>query len=87
MITIAHPEHSSGELKMMQITKITKSSSIVDDGETILQHIQNQDWQNLFNKNTDDPNKGKGVFTGIHPIKKEAVVCDFHLELGTLRTR
>ena len=79
---ISHPATSRCD-KMMRIIKMTKSSSIVDDDETILQHIKNQDWPNLFNKNTGDPNKGKGVFTGIHPIKKEAVLCDFHVELVT----
>ena len=69
--------------KMVTIFNLTKSSSTVNDDDTILQHIQNQDWPNLFIKDTGDPNKGKGVFTGIQPIKKGTVVCDYHGQLVT----
>ena len=61
---------------MESIINIQKADQPLTD-QDIYNLSETQAWPNLFIKDTRTE-RGEGVFTGIHGIKKHSIVCDYH---------
>ena len=55
-----------------------KATNTGMDNDILRERIKNQDWPNIYIKEAGDQDKGKGVFSSIHMIRKGTIVCDYH---------